>query len=56
MGDQIIDSVSRIGIDKIRNNLYLKQDSRYSLEPKENGNNLMISLSEPADAGNEGNS
>ena len=39
----------------MRNNFHFKQDSRYSLESKENGNNLMISLAESADEGNEGN-
>ena len=56
MGDQVIGSVSIIEkiIEEIGNKLYLNQDSRYSLEAKENGNNLIISLAESEDEGNEG--
>ena len=56
VGDQVIGSVSIIEkiIEEIGNKLYLNQDSRYSLEAKENGNNLIISLAESADEGNDG--
>ena len=53
VGDQVIGRVSRYGTKEDCNNFSLNQNSRYSLESKENGNNLMIRLAEPADEGNE---
>ena len=51
VGDQILGNVS--WSEKKKFGFLLHQaDSRYYLEAKENGNNLMISLAEPIDEGN----
>ena len=53
VGDQVIGSVSKIETEEIDKDFNFNQDSRYSLESQKNGNNLMISLAEQADEGNE---
>ena len=53
VGDQVIGSVSKIETEEIISKFGFNQDSRYSLESQKNGNNLMISLAEQADEGNE---